>query len=129
MRCIKPQTAWKAAWIMPWLTLLSGIPAMVCFHQASRLWQEQRMAAYETWNRLFQAFSTMTGIIGWMAILAELAVMLLGLALLVRTYRQPKPKRPPAGLYWGMLLCGPFFIAGTLLLMLLVRTLTYGMGV
>ncbi len=120
---------WRAAWIMPWLTLVSGIPAIVCFRRSSQLWRDRQLAAYETANRLFHAFSAMTGIIGFTVILAELAVMLLGLAMLVKRRRTSPEERSSAGRYWGMLLTCPLFMAGTLLLMILVRTLTYGMGV
>ncbi len=100
---------------------------LVLFQRASRLWQNQQMTAYETCHQLFRVFSTMTGAIGLMVMIAELAVMLMGLVRLIKTHR--KPERSSAGLYWGMLLCGPLFTAGTLFLMVLVRTLTYGMGV
>ncbi len=128
MKRIKPQTLWKAARIMPWTILTTGIAALVCFRRYESVWRMEKEAA-EGLFRLFRMFYIFTMWGGGAVVVAEMSVLLCGVILLICRHRCPRGERDGSDVLWRMVLLSPLFAVGTLLLMFLVLTFSYGMGV
>lgn len=114
-----------AMWIMPWLVLVPGIPAIKYFAEGSRLYREAgTTAAYLRASELFDMFYNFSMYSGAVIVVLELLVSVTGLICLVKT-RISKEKYN----FWDVVFCPWMFVFGTLLLMFFVHTFTYGMGI
>ncbi len=121
---------WLAEWIMPWLVLIAGIPAFYYFNESGQLWRKYGNGPeYEQTHELFVSFYDATMNIGVIVIFLELLLALIAFILLIiniyKKNQKPFAITKPLILW----LCPGVFVFGTLLLMLLVHTFTYGMSI
>ena len=116
--------------IMPWLVLVCGIPA-IYFDQKSYK-EYLSSGASETYlhlDKMFDTFYYSTMSLGAIIILLELVIGFGAfLLMLVNLFKKRKEKYSISRklVLW---ICPLFFSIGTLILMFLVHTFTYGMGV
>ena len=119
-----------AEWIMPWLVLIPGIPAFYYFDQAGQLWRKygdgsEYQQAHEQFETFYDAAMTTGGIAIFLELLLALAGFIWMIISLCKKNKEHFAIIKPLMLW----LCPGAFVFGTLLLMLLVHTFTYGMSI
>lgn len=123
-------------WVMPWLVLIGGIPAIYSYNKTNRLyyeyypiWSEEVPAdiamLYERMNDLFHVSYRIAMWTGVIAVAIEIIIGTIGLVTLIINASDKKPVKESVILWLSPFL----FVAGTLLLMFIVLVFTYGIGV
>lgn len=121
---------WIAEWIMPWLVLLPGIPAIYYWGVKSQMWKQYGPSPeFESANKIFETLFGLAICTGLIVMVLEFLLSLIGFIWLwVNVCKKEKDSYFIAHpiLIWT----SPwFFIPGTLFLMLFVNTFTYAMGI
>ncbi len=124
----KSRIALAAELIMPWLTLICGIPAFYYWQKAQEEWHiEYNSEAYFRASEMFDMFFNAAMVIGVAVIIAEVIISLVSLVLMIISITK-KTKCVTYSML-TLFLCSAPCILGTGILMFLILTFTYGMGV
>lgn len=119
-----------AEWIMPWLVLIPGIPAFYYFDESSQLWRKYGDGPeYEQAHELFVSFYDAAMTTGGVMIGMELLLAFVGFIWLIVSLCKKNKEAFAIIKPLILWLCPGIFVFGTLLLMLLVHTFTYGMSI
>lgn len=121
---------WITEWILPWLVLIPGIPAIACWSKAHNIWMQYGdCPEYEKINHLFHSFYNAAMGTGGVVLLTEIGFFFVFLVrFLIRVFRKNIESNSPQQ-FIGLWLAPLFFIPGTLLLIFFVHVFTYGMGI
>lgn len=127
-KSVKTKLILAAELIMPWLTLIGGIPAIYYWQKSDKEWRiEYNSEAYFHAESMFESFYNIAMIIGWVVIAAEIIISFVSLILMIISIVK-KTKCITAKML-GLFVCGNFCALGTGILMFLILAFTYGMGV
>lgn len=119
----------KVGRVLPWLILLFGVPAIYFFDRSGEAYRQiGSTLEYEKYHKLFDLFYALSMGCGVFVILLEFVISAIGLSQMIQA-RSQKEDTTVIHKFRSQWLRPALYILGTLLLMLLVHTFTYGMGV
>ncbi len=119
----------KVGRVLPWLILLFGAPAVYFFDQSGEAYRQIGASLeYEEYYKLFHLFYALSMGYGAFVILLEFIISAIGLSQMIQA-RSQKEDTTVIRKFRSQWLRPILYILGTLLLMLLVHTFTYGMSV
>lgn len=116
--------------IMPWLVLICGIPAI--YYDNASYKEYMSAGASETYlhlDKMFDTFYYSTMSLGAIIILLELLIGFGAFILMLVNLFKKRKEKYSISRKLVLWICPLFFSIGTLILMLMVHTFTYGMGV
>lgn len=115
--------------VMPWLTAVIGLFAILNFHSAGQYYRQHLMDDYEKAEKLFETFYRMTMTYGVCLLIALFVIGFVAfIMMLVRLLGSKKEKYIVARPLIIWIYSGVCMV-GTLLLILLTAGFTYGMSV
>ncbi len=127
-KSVKTKIALAAELIMPYLVLVSGIPAIYYWQKTGEEWRiEYNSEAYFHASEMLELFYNMAMITGVAVIIAEIIISVVSLILMIISIvKKTKCVTKTMAVLFG---CGLLSSFGTAVLMMFVLIFTYAQGI
>ncbi len=123
-------TAFALEFMLPWLVMVSGFPAIYFFFEADRIYREQfDSAEYQVASGIFHSCYDMAMVTGTIVVILELLLGLVALVILIISLVKKSGVEYSICRPLTVFVCSFPCVFGSLFLMFLVNAFTYGMGV